>query len=383
MAEESGPATAVGLLRNPVVRWVLVPCLIGGTVEWYGMTSKGSRGSDWKRRRLFMRLRKVLRPLVLLSLLAVVITGCGVLGSSQEYPSRKITFIVPYPPGGSSDPISRQYAEQLEGILGDSVVVENHGAGGTGVIGTSDVVQAEPDGYTIGIGSNLTIALPPIINEGLPYEGPEDYQPIVKLARLPLVLAVDGDAPWQTFEEFIDYAQENPGELQVSIGGGKLGTRDLQIEDLNRAADVDIQTVPFTAAGELQTAVLSGRTDALVISPPGIVGDVEAGNLRVLGTFAEQPADVFPESTPVTARYDDVRPLYDGLFVFAPKGLPEGVRNKLVDASRKIATSEEMRRFLEKNGYTPDPKGPKELAAEIKENQEIYAEIIESLEQEQ
>lgn len=324
-----------------------------------------------------MKFRKILGLLVLSLLLTVVTVACGGAEGGQEYPDRDITLMVPYEPGGSSDPIARQYAEQLEAILGVSVVVENR-AGGGGTIGTNAVVEAEPDGYTIGLSLNSPLALQPLNNPELSYSSTEDYQPIFELSQLPLVIAVRDDAPWQTLEEFLDDARENPGQRQVSTGSAG-GTRDLQIAELNRGADLEIGTVPFSGGGsEAITALQGGRVDAVCVTAPGLAGPVEAGDLRVLGTFTEEQYEFFPEATPILEAGYDVRSLEDRYPVIAPKGLPEDVLNTLVESSREAATSEEFSQFLEENGHLADPKGPEELAAELEEDKETYVELLES-----
>jgi tripartite-type tricarboxylate transporter receptor subunit TctC len=118
---------------------------------------------------------------------------------AQPYPNRDITFIVPYGPGGSTDPLSRYFSNALEKILKTNVNVENK-PGGSASIGTSAMVRAKPDGYTIGLGTNASLAFQPLINKGLIYKSSDDYAPIAKLVDLPTLIIVRNDAPWKTFD---------------------------------------------------------------------------------------------------------------------------------------------------------------------------------------
>ena len=141
---------------------------------------------------MFSMIRKT-RIFILVSLIGALFLSPA---QAQPYPNRDITFIVPYGPGGSTDPISRQFASQLEQALKVSVNVENK-PGGSATIGTAAVIRAKPDGYTLGLTSNSVLAYQPLVNKALAWKGPEDYQSIIKLVDLPTVIAVRADSPWR------------------------------------------------------------------------------------------------------------------------------------------------------------------------------------------
>ena len=142
----------------------------------------------------------------------------GPSAQAQPYPNRDITFIVPYGPGGSTDPISRQFASQLEQALKVSVHVENK-RGGSATIGTAAVIRTKPDGYTLGLTSNSVLAYQPLVNKAIVWKGPEDYQSIIKLVDLPTIIAVRTDSPWHTFEDFMDAVRKNPGKIRAAVSG--------------------------------------------------------------------------------------------------------------------------------------------------------------------
>ena len=133
--------------------------------------------------------------------------------AADEWPTRDITFYVPYAPGGSTDPISRKYAELLEKQLKVKVIVENK-PGASATIGTGAVIRAAPDGYTIGLGSSSSLAYQPHEMKGLVWKSANDYQSIAKLSDLPVILAVPADARWKTLDDFLAEAKANPRKLR-------------------------------------------------------------------------------------------------------------------------------------------------------------------------
>lgn len=293
--------------------------------------------------------------------------------NAENYPTRDITFIVPYGPGGSTDPISRQFTSQLEKLLNGNINVENK-PGGTATIGTGIVVRAKADGYTIGLGSNGSLTYQPQINSGLAYKTPDDYQPLVKLVDQPAILFVRADAPWKTFEEFMADAKKHPGKLRVSTSGSG-STNDLVVKQLNKVAGVKIPTVPFTGGGgEATVALLGGRVEGSVGYAASALGFVQSGKARVLAVFKKGKYDLFPDATPVGDKYDATLPA--AYYALAPKGLPKDILEKLVAASQKVVRSDEYIKFAKANGYVVDPKGPEEVRAELVQYGKTFAELI-------
>jgi tripartite-type tricarboxylate transporter receptor subunit TctC len=297
---------------------------------------------------------------------------------AQEYPSRDITFIVPFNPGGSSDPLSRAYAAQLEKALsGSNVNVENK-PGGSATIGTNLVVRANPDGYTIGLGDSAALMYQPLVNQNLEYKTTDDYEIITKLADVPGMLVVRPDAPWSSFEEFMADVKKNPGKMRVGVSGVR-SISDMVVQQLNRAADVKITTVPFTGGGgEALLAVMGGRIEGAVGYGGNTVAQVNAGKLKVLGVFAKGKYEPIPTATSIPdAGYNATIPA--SYTVIAPKGLPKDVRDKLVEASQKAVQSPEFKEFTKKNGFVLDPKSPEEATVELRDLQMEFKGLIEWL----
>ncbi|MQA94582.1 MAG: hypothetical protein GEV11_07970 [Streptosporangiales bacterium] len=296
----------------------------------------------------------------------LALSGCSVipgLGPDGPYPDDDLTFVVPYGPGGSTDPIARKFAAELEKELDVEVVVENR-EGGSATIGTSRIVKAPADGYTIGLTSNSAVGYQPLLTDALPYQSTKDYRPLVKLADLPTILTVRADAPWRTIEDFMADARERPGEIKVSTSGARTAP-DLTVQQLNQKGKVELTGVPFSGGGgEAMTALLAGEVEANAGYAPSVKENVEAGKLRVLGVFhdgtyeAAPKAGLFPK-----AGYDVTLPA--SYYVIGPKGMPADVLARLQAASNKAARSPGFTAFAKDQGYVLERLTPEQISAEI------------------
>ena len=313
--------------------------------------------------------------------LAFTFAWCSLpsLAVAQSYPNRPITFVVPYGPAGSTDPISRHFATQLEKVLGVEVNVENK-PGGSGTIGFGMIARAKPDGYTIGLGTNSILAYQPLVNQGLTFKTPEAYQPIAKLGEMPVILVVRADAPWNTFAEFLEHVKKNPNKVRASVSGLRT-VPDLVAQEFNKNSDLKLRTIPFTGgSGEALLALLGNRVEAtLFTGAVGIPGQVQAGKVRVLAVFKKGVYDPVPEAvSTIDAGYKTT--LSAQFYVMAPKGLPKEVLDKLVNASTQIINSPEYAAFA-KEGYALDPKSPAAISAEIIRDTETFTELLKLLDQ--
>jgi tripartite-type tricarboxylate transporter receptor subunit TctC len=297
------------------------------------------------------------------TLLGAVTLSASHSAYAQNYPNRDMTFIVPFAPGGSSDPPSRQFSAQMKKILRVNINVENK-PGGSATIGTGAIVRSKPDGYTIGLATNGSLAFQPLVNDGLAYKTVDDYQPLVKLFDQYVLLTVRADAPWKNFGEFMAEVRKNPGKIRASVAG--LGsTTDLALQMFNKVAGVKIKPVPFTGGGgEAMIALLGGRVEVSASQHSTTIGQERAGKVRVLAVLRKGKDSFFPGATPAFSTGEDGT-LSSANYVIAPKGMPKEVLDKLVTASLQAVRSEEYLAFLKTNGYVSDPIGPEELREEI------------------
>lgn len=298
---------------------------------------------------------------------------------AQTYPTRPITLVVPYSPGGSTDPVARQYATQLQKLLGVDVTIENK-PGGSGTIGTGMVVRAKPDGYTLGLATNSILAYQPLVNTSLTFKSPNKYQPIVKLGSMPVILVVRADAPWQNFSDFVQHVKQNPGKVRASVSGLRT-VPDLVAQEFNKSTGTKLRTVPFTGgSGEALVALLGNRVEAtLFTGAVGIPSHVQAGKIRVLAVFDKGTYSPVPEAqSTIDAGF--ITTLAASFYIVGPKGMPTEVLNKLSKVSMDIVNSPEFKKFSE-TGYALDPKGPDALSAEIIRDTKTFDSLLKEMDQ--
>lgn len=313
--------------------------------------------------------RQIIRGLFAAGIMSVAVTA-----GAQGYPERDITFIVPFNPGGSSDPLGRAFSAELAKALPGNVNVVNK-PGGSATIGTNLVVRSDPDGYTIGLGDSAALAYQPLVNKNLAYKSVDDYSTLINLAYVPAMLVVRADAPWKNFDEFMADVKKNPGKIRAAVSGVR-SIADLVVQQLNRAAGVKIATIPFTGGGgEGLIAVLGGRVEASISYGGNAAAQVRAGKLKVLAVFKKGKYDLAPDATPVfDAGFDATIPA--SYSVIAPKGLPKNVHDKLVAASLQAVKSKEFIAFANNNGFVIDTKGSEDAKKQTAELGVTFAELL-------
>lgn len=298
------------------------------------------------------RYRSCTLTVALLAIGAMALQGCAATGAAptdDDYPDGPITYVVPYNPGGSSDPVGREFARILGGELGTTVVVENL-PGGDETIGITSVIESDPDGQTIGMTSAAGIVFGPLVTSDLSYHDVEDYAPLAMMVRSPNAVFVRKDSPYMNIEDFIKAAKDAPGE--VSIGTiGRMTVPTFNIVSLEDSADIDLNIVPFSGgASEAVGAALSGQIDAFVSAASGQIGLVKSGDLRALAHTGDDSYDgVLPGSVSFDSLGYDVPFSVEYLNV-APAGMPDSVREKLTDTAYRIVESDEWQKFCEDNG---------------------------------
>jgi tripartite-type tricarboxylate transporter receptor subunit TctC len=296
-----------------------------------------------------------------------VVLGAGLyccVANAQDFPSREMTLLVPFGPGGPTDAIARAVAEESYASLKQRMVVVNK-PGASATLATGELFRAKPDGYTLLLGDNISTVFQPL-RMRLPYSGPEDFQPVIKLANIANVLAVRADSPWKTLGEFVSEAKRRPGAMRVSTAGRYTGT-DLNMLELNHVAKIDTTTVPVSGGtGESVKLLLGGHIEAIVAAPVAVVGQVQGGALRVIATFGERRNALFPDA-PSTAEAGYKTTMSVIVFISAPKNLDRGALERLNGSLTEAVKSPRFQDFARRNGYDVDPLGPEQFAGELAE----------------
>jgi tripartite-type tricarboxylate transporter receptor subunit TctC len=215
------------------------------------------------------------------------------LASAQNWPARPIRMIVPFPPGGGTDVISRQLAERITNATGWAIVIENR-AGAGGNIGLESVAKAEPDGYTIGMGQAANLAINPSLYPKMPYDPMKDFALVSLVATQALVAVVSAKSPYRTLGALITAAKDKPGTVTVAhTGNGTVG--HLAGEVFARQAGIKVLIVPYKGAAQVVTDILGGQVDLLFGNPLAVIPLASAGLLRPIAVTSLRRLAGLPE----------------------------------------------------------------------------------------
>lgn len=275
-------------------------------------------------------------------LAAGLVTAAGLAVAQAAYPTKPITMVVPFPPGGLADTVGRPVAEAMARDLGQPVVIENRGGAGGG-IGMAHVAKAPADGYTILMALSSYSVLP---DADVLLGRPQMYaynslRPIARFTADPTVLAVRADAPYQTVKDFVDDARKRPGRLNFG-SSGNYGTMHVPMEILKQVAGVSMTHIPYTGAGPAIVALLGGQVDAVATGPATVLQHVKAGKIRVLGHWGNSPLGTMPDVPSLKqAGYNAEYAQWSGLFV--PASTPEPVVQRLRAAARAAANDPKVK----------------------------------------
>jgi tripartite-type tricarboxylate transporter receptor subunit TctC len=307
----------------------------------------------------------------------VCITGLGVGNTSaQPYPNRPIQLIIPLPAGAQADVSGRIVADEMAKILGTQIIVVNK-PGASAILGTDTVVRSKKDGYTLAYTSSGAIVYTRVTNmETVPFDPNKDLEPLGVYVFYPLTVTVQESSPWKTFQDFIDYARQNPGKIRASTSG--IGTTDhFNIGIIQSLTGVQITHVPFKGGESVVTALLGGHVEAAFDTLSKVLPHVEAGKLRPL-VISKKRAE-FPQ-IPTLTELGYKQGLVSAWFGFyAPAGIPEEVRRTLVSAIEKAINHPELKAKTEKLGFIVDYKSPAEARKLAVEDYERALTIAEKL----
>jgi tripartite-type tricarboxylate transporter receptor subunit TctC len=266
------------------------------------------------------------RALWVCAALACTLAGLGG-ASAADYPSRTITLVVPYPPGGGVDAMARVVAVKLSEAFKQQVVVDNRGGGG-GTIGTRAVARAAPDGYTLLLGHTGTISINPSLYANAGYDPRKDFAPIGLVASMPVALLAHPSFPAKTIKEFIALAKKDPGKL--NLGTSALGTGGYMCAELFKAeAGVDVAIIPYKGTAPVMNDLLGGHVPiAFGVLPPAL-GNIAAGNLRAIAVTSAKRFSLLPE---VPTFAESGLPGFEAVLhygLLAPAGTPQEIIDKL------------------------------------------------------
>lgn len=294
--------------------------------------------------------------------------------AQAAYPSKPITLVVPFTPGGSVDNSGRLIADRLSRELGVPVLVDNKGGAG-GAMGSVYVAKAKPDGYTLIVTSQSTHVVNPAVNPNLPYDAVKDFAPITLIDRLANVLLVNADLPVRTFAELVKYAQANPGTLNyASAGTGSVS--HLSMELMKNQAKLPMTHIPYRGSGVALSDLLAGQVQLTWNNLSSNLANIRNGKLRALAVAAPQRVSQLPDvPTFGELKLPDLN-LTSWTGLAAPANTPAPIIERLYQATRKVLQDPATRAtWVDKGMMVPEDVKPQAYQAEIIERIKFYQRI--------
>jgi tripartite-type tricarboxylate transporter receptor subunit TctC len=294
--------------------------------------------------------------------------------TAQQYPTKPVRVVIPYPPGSTPDIVGRTLATKLQDALGQPFVVENRtGAGGN--IGAEAVAKAPADGYTLLVGINGPAAINKFLYKDLGYDSDKDLLPVSLLASAPQMLVVTPSVEANDFKAFLGYLKKNPGRLSYgSVGSGSAS--HLTMELLKNDARVFVVHIPYRGFPPAVTDLLSGNIQTMFAIVPAVLPQVKAGKLKALAVTGLKRSAMAPEVPSVAELgYPQLESLaWIGLL--APAATPVEVINRLYGEGAKAMRAPETRGALGKQGFDVVASSPAEFSAWIRAEQAKWSKVI-------
>jgi tripartite-type tricarboxylate transporter receptor subunit TctC len=315
------------------------------------------------------------RQFLPLAAAAVSFPAISGIARGQAYPSRYVRLVVPFPGGGTADPIARILANRLSEVWGHQMVIENK-PGAAGNIGAQAVVQAAPDGYTLLFGAP-SLSTNGYIYPSLGFDPIADLAPVTLVCAFPSLVTVSNSSPAKSLREFLDYAKANPGKVTYASPGIGLPSH-LSAELLKRTAGVELTHVPYRGSGSALSDLIPGRIDAIVSALPGMLPQVQSGAVRGLAVTSAARSPFAP-AIPTIA--ESGFPGFDATgwyAVFAPSKTPVAILEKVHDDVVAALTHPSVKQKLDEIAAEVVTSTPAELGTYLKSEMAKWGPIVKS-----
>jgi tripartite-type tricarboxylate transporter receptor subunit TctC len=313
-------------------------------------------------------LNRIVRGIgAMVLLLAPAATAC-----SEPYPTRMISIVVPFPPGGTADLLPRLVAEKIRPMLGQTVIVENK-PGASGNIGLESVARSAPDGYTLLNAPQLTFSVNHLLNPNLRVD-PRTLEPISVLASYPTVIYARASLPVNSLPELIAYAKANPGKLNyASQGRGQIG--HLTMEAIRLRDDLSMVHVPYRGSTPAMNDMLAGQADLLADNLLAGMQHVQSGALKLIAVGGKERLQAYPNVATIA---ETLPGLYSETWmaIAAPAGTPKQITHRLSEMIAKALQSPDLRGRISELQAEPLGSTPEQMATMIKESYDRWAPVI-------
>jgi tripartite-type tricarboxylate transporter receptor subunit TctC len=314
---------------------------------------------------------RIFRPAV-----AMAVALLGALGpaAAQDFPNRPITFVVPFPPGGSTSIVARIVGEKMGELLGQQMVIDNRGGAG-GTIGTRAVAKSAPDGYTLLLGYTGTLAIGPTLYPNVGYDPRKDFAPVGLIGHAPNSMVAHPAFTPRTVKDVVDYAKANPGK--VNYGSAGVGTvSHVSGVYFANAAGIQLTHIPYKGTGPVLADLLGGHIPLAFAPIPATHANIAEGKLRGLAVTSARRSSLLPDVPTIAeagiAGFE--ASLYYG--IVAPAGTPRPIVDKLNQVLRAALDSADVRKRLATDGAEPTPSSPDEYAAFIDRDETKWSKVV-------
>lgn len=306
---------------------------------------------------------------------ALALPAVHAASAQAAWPSRPIRMIVPFPPGGSTDVLSRVIAERLSGALGQTVVIENR-PGSAGNVGVNAIARAEPDGYTIGVSTIGPLSAHVELYRSLPFNPRTDFTYLADIYEIPNIFVVNPQNPVRNVQEFIAWAKEK-GAGKVSYGTPGVGTTaHLSTEFFSRKVGIQLLHVPYRTGAVAVQDLIAGRIDMMFDNLPTIIGQIQG---RAIKPIAVSTARRWPGLPDLPTMIESGIPDFDVTSwsgMLAPKGIPDAIAQRLTAELIKIGEDPAFVKRFQDMGAISTMKGPDVLKARVEAEIPRWAEVV-------
>jgi tripartite-type tricarboxylate transporter receptor subunit TctC len=301
----------------------------------------------------------------------------GAAAQGQDYPNRRITLVVPFPPGGGNDGIARIMADRLGARLGQTVVVDNRGGAG-GIVGTRSVAKAAPDGYTLLLGHTGSVGINPTLYAHAGFDTVKDFTPVGLIATMPLALLVHPSVPARNVGELISLAKRSPGS--INLGSASKGTGSYMCAEMfMQRAGVNMNLIPYKGTAHSLTDLIGGHTQVTFTVIPPAHAAISLGQLRPLAVTSPKRSAMLPD---VPTAAESGLPGFDVVMnygLLAPAGTPKAIVDKINQAMWVALEDEDVRKRVAADGAEAVSSTPAQYAAIIERDLARWAQLIETL----
>ncbi len=317
---------------------------------------------------------KKIRRLLAFSLLPFAFSLGVACANAQSYPAKPIRFVIPFPPGGSTDLLGRLIGQQWSEMLGQQVIIDNRGGAG-GTIGVDNAARSAPDGYTLVLGHIGTFGVGPSLYAKLPYDPIRDFVPIGLFGGVSNLLVVHPSMPVKSVKELIAFARARPGQLNYGSAGVGSASH-LQMEYFKLLIKADITHVPYKGTGPMVTDLVAGQTQLTSTGVPGLLSQVKAGRLRPLAALSEKRLVIFPEIP--TSREAGLPEFLVSTWYgpLAPAKTPSDIINRLNGELQKMLQKRDVLDRLANSGVEPLGGTPQQYGDFIKSEIAKWAKVM-------